>query len=55
MMHYIVRLKRNKVQYDQDVKPCSYSEGDIVLVYDQEEDKLGVGKFKPMWHEPYIV
>lgn len=25
------------------------------LLYDQEHDKLGVDKFKPMWHGPYIL
>lgn len=44
-----------KEQYDQNVKPRSYLEGYLVLVYDQEHDKLGVGKFNPMWHGPYIV
>lgn len=47
--------KRVKAQYDQNIKPCSYVEGDLVLVYDQENDNLGVGKFEPMWHGPYIV
>lgn len=44
-----------KAQYDQSVNPRIYSEGDLVLVYDQAHDKLGAGKFKPMWHGPYIV
>ena len=44
-----------KAQYNQNVKPHSYVEGDLVLVYDQEHDKLGVGKFEPMWNGPYIV
>ena len=44
-----------KAQYDQSVNPRVYSEGDLVLVYDQANDKLGTGKFKPMWHGPYIV
>jgi hypothetical protein len=30
-------------------------EGDLVLVYDQEKDTLGVGKFNLLWHGPYIV
>ena len=47
--------KRVKAQYDQNVNPCTYSEGDLVLVYDQAHDKLGVGKFEPMWHGPYII
>ena len=32
-----------------------FSEGDLVLVYDQANYKIGVGKFQPMWHGPYIV
>jgi hypothetical protein len=25
------------------------------LVYDQDKDASGAGKFNPMWHDPYIV
>ena len=44
-----------KAQYDQSFNPRIHSEGDLVLVYDQANDKLGTGKFKPMWNGPYIV
>lgn len=44
-----------EAQYDQNVKPNSYEKGDLLSVYDQEHDKLGIGKFEPMWHGPYIV
>jgi hypothetical protein len=27
----------------------------LVLLYDQAKEPLGVGKFNPMWHDPYIV
>ena len=27
----------------------------MVLVYDQDHDKLGAGKFEPMWHGPFVV
>eukprot|EP00253_Pinus_taeda_P016615 PITA_16615 len=47
--------KRIKAQYDQNVTPRNFSEGDLVLLYDQANDKLGAGKFVPMWHDPYIV
>ena len=47
--------KRVKVQYDQSVSPRIHSEGDLVLVYDQANDKLGADKFEPMWHDPYIL
>jgi hypothetical protein len=26
-----------------------------VLVYDQDKDALGEGKFNPMWFGPYVV
>ena len=32
-----------------------FSEGDIVLYYDQHKYMLGVGKFKSMWLSLYIV
>ena len=44
-----------KVQYDRTIRPHSFSEGDLVLTYDQKHDKLGAGKFECMWHGPYIV
>ena len=44
-----------KAQYDRNVKPRIFSEGDMVLLYDQEVNKLGAGKFEPMWMGPYIV
>ena len=47
--------KRMKAQYDRNVTPRKFSEGDLVLVYNQANDKLGAGKFVPMWHGPYIV
>ena len=46
---------RVKVQYDKFVYPQLYVEGDLVLLYDQVKEPLGEGKFKPMWHSPYIV
>ena len=47
--------KRMKAQYDRNVTPRNFSEGDLVLVYGQANDKLGAGKFIPMWHGPYVV
>eukprot|EP00253_Pinus_taeda_P009299 PITA_09299 len=47
--------KRVNKQYDKNVKPRVYSEGDLVLLYDHESDKIGAGKFKPLWMSPYIV
>jgi transposase InsO family protein len=47
--------KRVKAQYDKHVKPHIFSEGDLVLLYEQDRDVLGAGKFEPMWRGPYIV
>ena len=35
--------------------PCIFLEGDLVLVYNQDKDTLGVGKFEPLWYGPYII
>jgi hypothetical protein len=50
-----VNKKCFKIQYDKSVYPWLYVEGDLVLLYDQAKKLMGVGKFKPMWHGPYIV
>eukprot|EP00253_Pinus_taeda_P025390 PITA_25390 len=47
--------KRVKTHFDNTVNPHSFIEGDLVLLYDQANDKLGAGKLEPMWHGPYIV
>ena len=47
--------KRVKAHFDQTVSPHSFIKGDLILLYDQAHDKLGAGKFQPMWHGPYIV
>ena len=44
-----------KAQYDKHVKPHIFSEGDLVLLYEQDRDMLGDGKFEAMWRGPYIV
>jgi hypothetical protein len=44
-----------KCQYDRYVHTWIFFEGDLVLVYDQDKDPLGAGKFKPMWFGPFIV
>jgi hypothetical protein len=44
-----------KNQYDKSIHPQTFTEGDLVLVYDQAHDKLGIGKLEPLWHGPYIV
>eukprot|EP00253_Pinus_taeda_P027931 PITA_27931 len=47
--------KRVKARFEKNLKSRVFSEGDLVLLYDQESDKLGVGKFKLLWMGPYIV
>ena len=32
-----------------------FSEGELVLLWDQAKEPLGEGNFNPMWHGPYIV
>jgi hypothetical protein len=44
-----------KCQYDRSIRPQFFSEGDLVLVYDQDKDPLGAGNFKPMWFGPFII
>ena len=46
---------RVKNQYDKSVKPRSFSEGELVLLWDQDKEPLGAGKFRPMWLGPYVV
>ena len=46
--------KRVNSQFDKNVKPRVFSEADLVLLYNQESDKLGAGKFKSLWMGPYI-
>jgi hypothetical protein len=47
--------KHLKDQYEKHVKPRVFYEGDLVILYKQYRDLLGVGKFKLMWQGPYIV
>jgi hypothetical protein len=47
--------RRVKVQYDKSIYPWLYAEVELVLLYDQAKEPLGVGKFKPMRYSPYIV
>ena len=44
-----------KVQYDKSVHPRKFSEGDLVLLWDQAKEPLREGKFNPMCHGPYMV
>ena len=57
--HALVDLEINKhrvkVQHDKSVCPQIFSEGDLVLLYDQASEPIGVGKFNPMSKGPYVV
>ena len=46
---------RVKSQYDKLVKPRVFSEGEFVLLWDQDKEPLGAGKFKAMWLGPYVL
>ena len=50
-----VNKRHIKVQYDKFVCLRKFSEGDLVLLWDQAREPLGAGKFNPMWHGPYVV
>ena len=47
--------RRIKAQYKKKFQHHILSEGNLVLLYDQEVDVIGTGKFEPLWHGPYIV
>ena len=44
-----------KVQYDKSVHPRRFSEGYLVLLWDQPKEPLGAGNFNPMWRGPYVA
>ena len=46
---------RVKNQYDKSVKLRIFSEGELVFLWGQDKEPLGVGKFKFIWLGPYIV
>ena len=50
-----VNKRRVKVQYDNFVHLRKFSEGYLVLLWDQAKEPLGAGNFNPMWHGPYVV
>jgi len=54
-MANVTHKKCAKAQYEKHDHPHVFVKGDLVLVYDQDHDKLGVGKFQPLWHGPYII
>ena len=50
-----VKNHRVSTQYDKSIHPQNFSEGDLILLYDQASEPLGARNFNPMWHGPYIV
>ena len=36
-------------------KPRIFSEGELVFLWDQDKEPLGVGKFRSMWLGPYVL
>ena len=46
---------RVKNHYDKLVKPRIFFEGEVVLLWDQDKEPMGVGKFRSLWLTPYIV
>jgi len=49
------RKKRVKAKYEKSVWTYVFAKYDWVLVYDQDHNKLGVGKLEPLYHGPYII
>ena len=50
-----VNKHRVKVQYDNSIHSMRFSEGDLVLLWDQDKEPLVVVNFNTMWHGPYVV
>ena len=50
-----VNKHRVKVRYDKSVHIRRFSEGGLVLLWDQLKAPLRSGKFNPMWWGPYMV
>ena len=46
---------RVKNQYDKLVKPRIFSKGELVLLWDQDKELVGAGKFRSMWLGPYVM
>lgn len=44
-----------KAQYNLPMRPHMFVESNMVLVYDQDHDRLGSGKFESIWLGPYVV
>ena len=47
--------KHVKAQYDKSLQPRAFTEGDLVLTYDQIYDKLWKGKFESVWYGLFAI
>ena len=50
-----INMSHVKVQYDNSIHPRRFSEGYLVLLWDQAKEPLGAGNFNPMWNGTYMV
>ena len=50
-----INKHRVKAEYNKSICLRRFSEGDLVLLWDQAKEPLGAGKFYLMWHGPYVV
>ena len=46
---------RVKIQYDKLVDPRIFSEGKLVVLWDQDKEPLGAANFRSMWLGPYVI
>ena len=44
-----------KVQYNKSIHLRRFSEGDLVILWDQLKEPLGPRNFNPMWRGPYVI
>ena len=56
-VHTTNEAHKNRVKnhYDKSVKHRIFSEGELVLLWDQDKEPLGAGKFRSMWLGPYVM
>ena len=46
---------RVKIQYDKSVKTQIFSKGELGLLWNQDKEPLGAGKFMSMWLGAYVM
>ena len=50
-----INKHRVKVQHDKSVYSQRFGEADLVLLYEQASEPIGVGKFNPMRNGCFVV